>query len=124
MLMKKFWVLAICGGLFFLAVLTGCGRPEESPTIEGLVFSLEDSRFLVVEGISDAGMPYEEWFNKGYNAIFFDVTGKTRFEQGGRKAAFADMAVGQKVQVWAEGGLRKSYPLQGEARRVVLGAAP
>ena len=123
--MRKPLVLALCGGLFFLTFLAGgCGRTEEPPTIEGLVFAVEGERFLVVEGISDANIPYAEWFEKGNNAIFFEVTGKTRFEQGGRKAAFADMAVGQTVRVWAEGGLRKSYPAQGEARRVILGTAP
>ena len=118
--MKRVLLIMITA-LFLLPVaLTGCRGPAGPPALEGLVFSIDGRQFLAVEGIEDAGVPYDEWFEDGNNAIFFTVTDKTRFVREGKKASFSDLEVGQKVRVWAEGGIMKSYPGQAGADRVEI----
>jgi hypothetical protein len=103
--------------ILLILVVTGCS-PKTPADITGLIYQMEDGSILVVEGISDPTMPYAEWFEKGNYAVVFAVNDKTSVYEGTKKSSIKELKTGQKVEVWATGGLAKSYPLQGTAKRV------
>jgi hypothetical protein len=103
----------------FITAAAGC-TPAAPPDITGLIYSVEGDSFLVVEGIDTADIAYDEWFEKGNNAIVFTVNSGTVLQKNGKKVAFEQLQKGQNVQVWSTGGLMKSYPLQGTAKKVVI----
>ena len=112
--MKKIIFLV---AILLIPILTGCSA-KTSPDITGLLYQMEDDFILVVEGIDDLNTPYDEWFEKGNLAIVFQVTGKTAIFLENKKATRSELKTGQKVEVWATGGLAKSYPMQGTAKRI------
>ncbi len=113
-MLKKIILVII---IFLISVVTGCS-PKTPADITGLIYQMENGSILVVEGISDPTMPYEEWFEKGNYAIVFAVNDKTSIYAGTKKASINELKAGQKAEVWATGALAKSYPLQGTAKQV------
>jgi hypothetical protein len=122
--MRKFLLLALSGLLLIAAagcnVVSGTGD-SSPPTISGLIFAVDGDRILVVEGIDSADIPYDVWFDAGNRAVFFTVTKDTVITGGGSKVSADKLQKGQKVQVWADGPLMKSYPEQGGAGKIVVG---
>ncbi len=104
--------------ILIFSTFTGCGTPSDPPAIEGLIFSVDGNQFLVVAGIGDVNIPYEQWFEAGNSAILFTVTNKTRFFGEGKKVSNSYLRVGQLVRVWADGGIMKSHPGQAGANFV------
>ncbi len=113
--MLKKIILAI--SILLIPVVTGCSAKAPAD-ITGLVYQMEDGFILVVEGISDITTSYDEWFEKGNKAIFFEVNDKTGIYMGSKKASMKELKAGQKVEVWSTGALAKSYPMQGTAKKV------
>ena len=111
--MKRVFVVLIillCGTAM---LLSGCSRPKGEATIEGLVYWMENTQFLVVSGIENTEIPYDEWFASGeHPAIVFTVTPSTRIRIQGRYGSVTELVVGTRVKVWADGGIAKSYPGQ------------
>lgn len=101
------------------SVVLGSGE-NTPPEITGLIFSVDGNKILVVKGIENANIPYDEWFEAGHRAIYFTITGSTEIRYSGKKVSMEKLEKGQKVQVWAEGPLMESYPEQGEARKIVI----
>lgn len=77
--------------------------------IEGLV--LVEAEVVTTEG---------EYVDK----YMLTVTDKTSILQGdggnGREVTFEALAVGQEVQVWFAGPVKESYPMQVDARQIVI----
>lgn len=116
--MKKVLTLFI---LAALAAAAGCTpTPEAVSDITGLIYQIEGDTILVVEGIDDTDIPYEEWFENGHNAIAFTVTSDTILQMGSEKISFDQLQAGQKAEVWSTRVLLESYPQQGTAKKVVV----
>jgi hypothetical protein len=121
--------LFITATLLLMLVLsgTGCSGPAEEPVdipeqepISGAIYRFEDNRILVVGGITDVNIPWDEWFEQGHRAVYFAVEDDTIVELNGEKVTAAMLARGQKVDVFHEGFLAESYPEQGKALKVVI----
>jgi hypothetical protein len=115
--MKRMLTLLIFAA--FITTIAGC-TPAAPPEITGLIYSIADDKILVVEGIDTADIAYEEWFEKGNNAIFFTINRDTALQKNGKKISFEQLEAGQKVEVWSTGGLMKSYPMQGTAKKIAV----
>jgi hypothetical protein len=115
--MNRMLIFLISAAL--VGAAAGC-TPEAPPDITGLIYLIEGDQILVVEGIDTADIAYEEWFEKGNNAIVFTLDRDTTLQKNGKKIASEQLETGQKVQVWSTGGLMKSYPMQGTAKKVVV----
>ena len=104
------------------AAVNGCTQaaPDTPPDIAGLIYSVEGESFLVVEGIDTADIAYDQWFEKGNNAAAFTINRDTVLQKEGKEITFDQLEKGQQVQVWSTGGLMKSYPQQGTAKKVVI----
>ena len=104
-----------------LLLFLGSSCSLEEPAIEGRVYWLEGSQFLVVSGIETVDIPYDEWFDSGeHAAIVFTVVPQTRFRLSDRYGGLDDLKVGSRVRVWADGGIALSYPGQAGAGRVEI----
>jgi hypothetical protein len=116
--LKKFIVFT--AALLILLVTAGCGT-NDSATFEGMVFAVEENRVLVVKGIESADIPYDEWFEKGNEAIFFAVDRKTGLrDSAGKKITLGDIRPGHEVRVTFSGAVAKSYPGQATAAQIRL----
>lgn len=119
---KKLFLVLIA---VLLVVAAGCSTAtgadtDSPPDITGLIYSVDGNTILVVDGIEDVNIPFDEWFDHGYRAVWFTAMGDTVIEIDGEEVSFDALAKGQKVQVWAEGGLRESYPEQGTAKKILV----
>jgi hypothetical protein len=115
-------ILAIMVLVLSLAA-SGCTLAEApSPAyIEGLVHSVEGDRFLVVEGLEDPEIPYDEWSKKGLNAAWLTVTGETVIvDEKGSQLEIGAICRGGPVRVWVTGPVKESYPVQADAERVLI----
>ncbi|WP_223812015.1 YobA family protein [Geobacillus sp. 46C-IIa] len=100
----KKWVVFIAA--VWSVWLAGCSGPAGRYAIEGYVVRKEGGSILVVSSDpqdfrSTGGL--EEF----YNAILVS-------------SAPARVKIGQKVQVWIDGGIAESYPGQGKADKVLV----
>lgn len=125
--MKALSFFLILSAIMFALFGTGCsaerGDLDQEPgqaTISGTVYSIEDGRILVVDGIEDVNIPREKWFEQGKRAVYFTVDSETAFEHDGNQVDISFVARGQKVEVHHEGFLAESYPEQGRALKVVI----
>ena len=117
--MRSKGLLILLAALCIAALCSGCSMEE--PAIEGCVYWLEGSQFLVVAGIESVDIPYDEWFQAGdHPAIVFTVVPQTRIRLGDRYGGMSDIAVGSWVKVWARNGVALSYPGQATAARVEI----
>jgi hypothetical protein len=121
--MRKFLLFALLA--VYLMAAAGCvavsGADQDTPPeITGLIFDVDGSRILVVKGIENIDMPYDEWFEAGHRAAWFTVTGDTVIKSGGAAVSAENLEKGQKVQVWAVGPMAESYPEQGEAKIIII----
>ncbi len=121
--MRKFLLFALFA--VFLIATTGCaavsGADEDTPPeITGLIFDVDGGRILVVKGIEDTRMSYDEWFEAGHRAAWFTVTDKTVIIRGGTEVSPEELEIGLKVQVWADGDMMESYPEQGGTRKILI----
>lgn len=116
--MKKILVV-----LFTILILVGCQLtnqtkvPEREADVVGLIYQLEsdNNSILVVSGIEDIDIPYDEWFEEGKYAVVFRIEKDTIIINGKDKLDFSLLKEGQRVKVWHTGVLAESYPMQGEA---------
>lgn len=124
--MKKITYIVL---ILLLMIMAGCGdrvevNPPEipaEPEITGLIFSVIDGRILVVSGIEHVQMPYSDWFEKGYRAIWFSIENDTEILfADGRAASFVDLEEGQQVDAWSSGAIMESYPEQTGAKQIVI----
>jgi hypothetical protein len=89
--------------------------------INGLIFTVEENRILVVADVVDVDIPEEEWFDRGNRAIWFSIDKKTVIEYSdAKRAAASDLKKGQAVHAWADGATMKSYPEQATAQKIVI----
>ncbi|MBW6462796.1 MAG: YobA family protein [Firmicutes bacterium] len=122
---KKILLFAAMILAAFMAV-SGCadGVPEDNEDmagpISGLIYTIEDSRILVIGGIDDVNIPQEKWFESGNRAVYFSITDETVIEVNGETVSAERLARGQAVDVFHEGFLAESYPEQGGALKIVI----
>jgi hypothetical protein len=94
-------------------------RNETTPDIHGTItrsaMSSGRQTILVEEN------PAERWGSlKALTTINSTTAVMRRTAQGDRWASFADLAEGKTVQVWFEGPVAESYPVQALAKRVII----
>ena len=108
--------------LVLLAFLVGCTRvPEGKPGIEGAITELEtiqggDSVQILVEASQDGDYVSD----KAYVLV---IVGSAIFilEDGSHREVGMDvLEEGMVVQVWFDGPVAESYPVQGTAEAVVV----
>ncbi len=91
---------------------TGPDQPAEAPDLRGTITA------RTAESIRVEAVPDEQ---SGSDKAMVRLTSNTRIEGAdGRQLAPEALAVGQRVGVWFTGPVAESYPVQGEARRVVV----
>ncbi len=87
--------------------------PEE-PTLEGIIYQLDENQFLMAEGILSE--EYRDPADLRGDAAYMTVTEDTEIiDIDGNLTDFENLEIGNKVQVWVDGPLMESYPMQGEA---------
>ncbi len=111
-------MLAIFVGVGCSNIITDPGPEPESEPISGVVYSIENGRILVVDGIENVNIPRSEW--QGKRAIYFAIDDETSVELNGEQLDIDSIARGQEVDVYHEGFLAESYPEQGKAVRIVI----
>lgn len=116
--MRKRPILLLAAALLITLVAAGCSENSGDPDITGLIVAIEDSRVLVVADLDEVSTDFEDW--EGRRAIYITVTDKTAIRMGGGKGSFEDLAVGQKVEAWADGAIAESYPEQAAAKKIVI----
>lgn len=116
--MKK--ILLLCFIMIFAII--GCSvdtgkLPNRQPDVTGLIYDIdaESQRILVVSGIDNIDIAYDEWFEKGNFAAFFKISEDTTISTGDKSVDFSALKKGKKVELWHTGVLAESYPMQGEA---------
>jgi len=111
-------LLAIATACFVVAVVVGCAPtiPAETPGIRGTVTSLVpgDDRpaSILVEGPKQ---PAGAVSDKAQVTI---APSTQVFGPDGREAAASSIVQGASVNVWFEGPVAESYPVQGTAKAV------
>ena len=112
--------------LLALALMSAIGcaafttRESREPDIRGSIASITPASgeasllgSLLVEG-SEAG-------DTAYDRGSVSLTTKTRvYERGGRPLAFASLEPGMTVEVWFNGPVRDSYPVQATAAEIAV----
>jgi len=106
------------------ALLSGCKRePTSTPAaalfasepffIRGVVSHADHAWGIIVAG--EPGTDY-----KTDKAAFRIGSGTELIRADGRAASAADIKVGTKITLWITGPIRESYPVQVDARRVLI----
>lgn len=104
--------------LLVVLAAAGCmesGAPAEPPSIRGTVvtidLSADGSGSFLVEGEIESDTQYDR--------ASVGVTGATRwYDADGRPAGSGVLAIGSQVEVWFEGPVAESYPVQATAGAV------
>lgn len=113
-------------GLGMLLVLAGCtpmprdgdagiasGIPVEAPSIRGQITAMPATGSLLIE--ADPAQA------SGSDKAAVRLAADARvWHRDGRAATADDLAVGQTVSAWFTGPVRESYPVQADARVVVI----
>ncbi|MBS3942665.1 MAG: YobA family protein [Dethiobacter sp.] len=110
--------LILAAALLLALITAGCAASSGDPEITGLIVAIEDRRVLVVAGLDEVSTNFEDW--EGNRAIYFTVTDKTVIQGSGGKGSFDDLAVGQKVEAWADGAIAESFPEQAAAEKILI----
>jgi len=109
-----------------LLVLAGCtpmprdgdagvasGVPVEAPSIRGQITAMPAAGSLLIEVDPSQA--------SGSDKAMVQLATKARvMHRDGRDASPGDLAVGQTVSIWFAGPVRESYPVQADARVVVI----
>ncbi len=106
-------------------VFSGCEKVVDDPADEtsshsGLIYSVEENRILVVEGIDSVNIPWNSWFEAGKRAIVFSITADTVIKLDKETVTADQLRRGQSVEVFYSGALAESYPEQGSADKVMI----
>ena len=116
--MKRYIILGL---IVVVLVAVSFSFREADPDIEGLIYSKSSGQILVVAGIDDVDLPYDVVLEQGSLVIAFSVTEKTIITGSeGKKITFTELQEGDQVKVWHTGSVRESYPLQADARKIVV----
>jgi hypothetical protein len=93
--------------------LVGCAKSQDAR--EGFVLEVKGGSILVAQNIT----------MERYNELK-DVSSEALIDQGGLDLIWltyekaADFKKGDQVEFWLDGGIRESYPAQGDAKKVEL----
>jgi hypothetical protein len=122
MLGKRMGMLVL---VLLCLVFSGCAKVVDDPADEtsshsGLIYSIEENRILVVEGIDRVNIPWNSWFEAGKRAIVFSITADTVIELDNETVTADQLRRGQSVEVFYSGALAESYPEQGSADKVMI----
>ncbi len=101
----------------FISINRGPNIPEP-PFINGTIYEIEGSRILVAEEFIE--IDEEEHQGISGNAIWANVTEKTNIVRGLRSIGIASLNVGDGVRIWTEGELLSTYPVEGNALRILV----
>ncbi|SCY51409.1 DUF3221 domain-containing protein [Alkaliphilus peptidifermentans] len=115
--MKKFILLLI--GVTLAFNLIGCKQVEDHEEyigIRGLITELnitEDRVNILVEGEVEEDTQYDlAWVTITENTVVIDIDGS--------EGSTEQLQEGQLVEVWFDGGVNESYPVQGSVKRIKI----
>jgi len=118
----SFVALAVLAALALATVgCTGGPRPPDTdPSIRGTITTLTTTEDRASALVESAGEPLYD-YDKASVGITSDTkllreTGEGTYET----IALADLAIGQEVDVWFEGAVAESYPVQATAGTLVV----
>ncbi len=123
MIRQKRLILAVC---LSLLVLMGCATvPEEEPDLEGQITSIgRAAGSSAVQILVEAHPGRYDGSDKAYALVPNDRVVFLRRNGSHRSAAIGDLEKGLWVQIWFDGPVAESYPLQGTAGTVVIVPEP
>jgi hypothetical protein len=112
-------VLVVAGGIVIVFMARADAAPSGSPSIRGTITSVTplagQGVVLVEERPQDRG---------GSEKASVTVNGATRIYRGrisaSTRGSFSDLRTGQLVDVWYEGPVLTSYPLQATASVILI----
>jgi hypothetical protein len=112
-------VLVVAGGIVIVFMARADAAPSGSPSIRGTITSVSplvgQGVVLVEERPQDRG---------GSEKASVTVNGATRIYRGrisaSTRGSFGDLRTGQLVDVWYEGPVLTSYPLQATASVILI----
>ena len=121
-MVKKYLVILVILQVFALLAIMGCQNPAilVPPDMVGLVKDFQEGAdvyhcsILVEEDATS---------NSQYGLAWIKITESTILTRNGVKveeAACLLLVTGMRVQVWFEGPVMESYPVQGYARRIEI----
>jgi beta-N-acetylhexosaminidase len=111
--------LLLAGALAALAAGCGSPLPNEEPSIRGTVVSVlpaGDFGSIAVEASGSVASDYD----KAVVRITQDTALLTETERGAQEAPFSALRAGTRVEVWFEGPVAESYPVQATAGTVLI----
>ena len=115
-------LLAITLALVAVAASAACSPaspPDENPSVRGTITSISrsgDSGSMLVES---AGPPVFD-VDRAQMRVDGDTSLLREAEDGYEPIAFSEFAEGDAVDIWFEGPVAESYPVQAYARAIVL----
>ncbi|GEM_PF-6365535 len=117
----KYIIIVLLVGLFlaygFYSSDEVIDPDREGSTLEGIIYELEEDRFLMAEGIFSE--EYQDPGDLQGDAAYVTVTEETEIvDINGEPTDFENLEIENKVYVWVEGPLMESYPMQGEAAKI------
>ena len=92
---------------------------ENQYYIKGTIYSIDDERILVAEGLASEKYTgnFEELEGR---AVWFSVGDETEIKYNNEIQSFDNLEIGMQVEVFTSGGMDQSYPEQGSADSVII----
>ncbi len=92
-------------------------KEKDSPYITGMIHDIKDSSILVAKKAKEEYRGDVSVF--GGNAGWFDITEKTEIRGvEGEEISFDSLRVFKKVEIWVEGHVLESYPVQAQVELI------
>ena len=122
LILIAFALVAFVAVLFMYAENKNIILPEEPAELSGFVFSINNNRILVADGLAQGVGEYAGAIDELYgSATWFTVTNETEITDiNGNEMSYSDIKINAGVRVYSTGPLLLSYPAQGGADRIVL----
>lgn len=113
------YIIIIILLLLVVFIFYGLEEEERDPLIEGVIYEITDTSFLVAEGLKADS--FESVNDLDGRAVRFDLIDELEvIDQEGQSIDFENLSTGNKVKVWHTGFVRETYPEQANAMRIQI----
>lgn len=115
------WAMAAAAALLIAGIAVAMMKqarpslPTVIPTVEGRITKMDQQPRILVEAEPGRDQGDKCWFGLLPRTEVLRQSGDRLV-----RAAITDLAPGVKVQAWATGPIRKSYPCQAEAQVILI----
>ncbi|MBN2848524.1 MAG: hypothetical protein JXP72_08785 [Coriobacteriia bacterium] len=119
------WILVLVLMLAFATVLGACSAgptvPDADPSIRGAITSLSPGKDGEVSILVEAaGAPLFDYDKASVNVTMDSCVLLQRADGSLEQVAQSDLTIGQEVDVWLEGPVAESYPVQAYGATVLI----